>query len=295
MKSSYKKAIVYDLETGGLKKEYCSVTEIAAVAVDLETLEIIDETEMIIKPYLDLRVVPENALKAAKVLYKEVSEKEPESGKNLLAFKGELLSINNLNDVVDDVVLFWERVKKLKIKFLEGGQLEEFLTSSDLGDITNLYFELAYNSGAFAVNKMNKQMLEETGVCRLEAIKKFGAFMMEHKVGNNKPLLSGHNIKRFDNPILEKFLLMSKVKLESLVNDCETLDTLELVKLRFTDISGYSLSETANALGIVLKDAHRALPDTIANAKLLISLLKSLRGEGAQSETYERRKYSMNY
>ena len=55
MESPYKKVIVYDLETGGLKKDINAITEIAMVVVDLETLKVEETFSTIIKPMLDLR------------------------------------------------------------------------------------------------------------------------------------------------------------------------------------------------------------------------------------------------
>ena len=73
------------------------------------------------------------------------------------------------------------------------------------------------------------------------------------------------------------------------------IDTLEWARLRFTEISSFSLGVCANEVGLTLKEAHRALPDTVANAKFLIKLLKSMRGEGSQETKYVRRKFNFNF
>ena len=93
MKSPYTKAIVFDTETGGLKKDFNSLTELAFVAIDMETLEAVDEMEVMILPYLDLSTMQEDSLKEAKEIYKYLSIKDETTGKKVLTYKNEKLGI----------------------------------------------------------------------------------------------------------------------------------------------------------------------------------------------------------
>ena len=82
---------------------------------------------------------------------------------------------------------------------------------------------------------------------------------------------------------------------EKLFNQTQMIDTLEWSRLRWFEAPSYALGVCANAVGVELKDAHRALPDTEANAEFLIKMLKGLRGEGSQETKYEKRKFNMNF
>jgi len=63
------------------------------------------------------------------------------------------------------------------------------------------------------------------------------------------------------------------------------------------EMSKFNLNSCCDKLGIRLLDAHSAMPDTEANAKLLVSMLKSLRGSGdiLQEEEGERFRESFTF
>ena len=277
MKSPYTKAIVYDTETGGLKKDFNSLTELAFVAVDMETLEEVDEMEVMILPYLDLSTMEDDNMKEAKELYKYLSVKDESTGKKMLTYKGEKLGIKDLSELSEDLESF--RAEYLKDKTII--DYAELLTIEDTGlkDLVLLLFDKCYNPGAFEATGINRQMLINEGVHRDEAFEKVQAFFLKHTEGNSKPILSGHNIRKFDNPFMEKFFALYKKDFNNFINPTQTIDTLEW----------------ANEVGITLKDAHRAINDTRGNAKLFIKIIQSLRGQGTQKSTYKRRKYKMNY
>jgi DNA polymerase III alpha subunit (gram-positive type) len=73
------------------------------------------------------------------------------------------------------------------------------------------------------------------------------------------------------------------------------IDTLEWARLKWFNMSSFALGVVANEVGITLKDAHRAIHDTRANAKFFIKMLSHLRGEGTQKSNYKRRKFKMNF
>tara|TARA_R110000764_G_scaffold136345_1_gene224244 strand:+ start:47 stop:928 length:882 start_codon:yes stop_codon:yes gene_type:complete len=293
MKSAYQKAIVYDSETGGLKKEFNSLTELAFVAIDMETLEAVDEMEVMILPYLDLSTMQEDSLKEAKELYKYLSIKDETTGKKLLTYKDEKLGIQDLELLSMDIELF----KRLYLKSSNIIDYKELvlIEETDLKPLARLLFDKCYNPGAFAATGINRQMLLDEGVDRKVAFEKVESFFLKHTKGNSKPILSGHNIKKFDNPFMEKFFSLYKKDFNNFINATQMIDTLEWARLKWFNMSSFSLGVVANEVGITLKDAHRAIHDTRANAKLFIKMMQALRGEGSQKSSYKRRKLNMKF
>ena len=303
MQSPLKTIIVYDLETGGLLKEYNTITEIAMVAVDLETLSIKDEMSVMIKPRIDLRnsllfteKVPlgDTFKDEAKELYKRLGEKDLDTGIKTLPYGKEKITLKNLVPLIDGIKLFHEKISsEYRSGILTLDDINTF-QNGDLKDIFEIYYSNAYNEQALDITKISKKMLVENGVEFEDAFKKCEKFIKANTSGNHKPILAGHNIKGFDNPFFSKFFLDNKSNLEKLTNKL-VLDTLELARLKFWELSSYSLGVVSNEVGLTLKEAHRALPDTVANAHFLIKLLKSLRGDGGKGTKYVRRKFKLNY
>ncbi len=293
MKSPYKTAIVFDTETGGLKSSFNSLTELAFVAVDMETLEEIDEFEVMILPYLDLSTIEEDNLKEAKSLYKYLSVKDETTGKKMLTYKGELLGIKDLEPLSKEIELF--RALYLKDKtIIDYPELVE-IEATLLKDLALLFFDKCYNPGAFEATGINRQLLLDEGVDRGRAYKQIEAFFLMHTNGNSKPILSGHNIRKFDNPFMEKFFSLYKKNFNDFINPTQMIDTLEWARLKWFDMPSYALGVVSNELGITLKDAHRAINDTRGNAKLFIKMMQHLRGQGSAKSNYKRRKFPMNF
>ena len=293
MKSPYQTTIVFDTETGGLKSSFNSLTELAFVAIDMDTLEAIDEMEVMILPYLDLSTIEEEDLKEAKALYKYLSAKDETTGKKLLTYKGELLSIRDLEPLAEEIKLFRSLYLKDKtiIDYPELVEIEE----TDLKDLALLFFDKCYNPGAFEATGINRQMLLDEGIDRGLAYKKIEAFFLKHTLGNSKPILSGHNIRKFDNPFMEKFFSLYKKNFNDFINPTQMIDTLEWARLKWFDMPSFALGVVANEVGITLKDAHRAINDTRGNAKFFIKMMQHLRGQGSAKSNYKRRKFSMNF
>ena len=106
MKSPYQRTIVFDTETGGLRSSFNSLTELAFVSVDMETLQEIDELEVMMLPYLDLGSMEEESLKEAKAIYKYLSTKDEDTGKKVLNYKGEKLGIKQLLPLSEEISNF---------------------------------------------------------------------------------------------------------------------------------------------------------------------------------------------
>ena len=69
MQTPYQKIIVFDLETSGLKPEYHAITEVALIAIDAKTLEIVDKYVTAIKPYRSEELYTPDAAKLTGYTY----------------------------------------------------------------------------------------------------------------------------------------------------------------------------------------------------------------------------------
>lgn len=294
MQSPYKKVIVYDLETGGLKKDINAITEIAMVVIDLETLKVEETFSTIIKPMLDFENLEAESVKESKAIFKAVSIKDSETKVPYIMYKGERLTIKDLGPVVDDIDELEMLIERKGTQY-NYNQIVALENSEKYGDITKLYFDKTYNPEAMKVTHMTREMLVNEGIDISEAIEKVADIFKRYTIGNAKPILAGHNIKKFDNPFLEKFLSRGNYDLNKMINETQMIDTLEWARLRWFEASSFSLGVCVNSVGLTLKEAHRALPDTEANAQLLIKMLKGLRGEGQSEKKYEKRKYKFNF
>lgn len=295
MVTPFKKIITYDYETGGLDPAVNPPTELAMVAIDVATLEIIDEFTVMFRPRLDLCFIDTNFKKEAQRIFKDLAYEEIEDGKKLkrLMYKGELLTPRTLNELVPDIEAFYNFLDERGSFVIEYEEYLEFL-ESEYKDIAKIFFDLSYNPSALSVTHMSIEMLLKDGVTIEEGYRMALEFIETHTHGANKPIIAGHNIKKFDNPFLIRGFQIIGVNILSKINDL-MFDTLEMARLRWIEISSYSLGIVANALGLTLKEAHRALPDTIANAKVLIAMIKNLRGEGQGESEYVRKKFNLNY
>lgn len=305
MKSKYRTAIVYDLETGGLSYNVNSITEAAFVAVDLETLEIVEEMSVMFEPRVDLRWIS-NPTKDAKAIYKNIGEKDDDTGIKTLKFKEHKITLKNIEPLVEALNEFYVMIEKYyPNKILTKGILEDFRDSNHK-DIVEIIFNNCYTPGALEVTHISKEMIEEEGVSQKKAYEKIKDMISRHTKGNSKPIMVGHNIGSlprrivkgkevgpdgFDNPFMEKLFLDNNDDWFYSIND-EIIDTLKWARLKWSELASYSLGVCANEVGLTLKEAHRALPDTVANAKFFIKMFQHLRGEGSLKSRYKRRKFN---
>lgn len=294
MQSPYKKAIVYDLETGGLNLDHNNITEIAAVVVNLETLKVEDTFSTLIKPHFDLEFRLGESAKEARSIFKAIAEKDGETKIPMLNYKGRERTIKDLDDMIEDISNFDQFLDK-RGNIYSCEQIKILESNEKYRDVVDLYFNKTYNPQAMRVTHMTREMLE-SGQSIEDAIESTVQFFKKHAVGNSLPILAGHNIKGFDNPFFSKFLSRGGYDLQKLICQTQMIDTLEWARLRWFEMPSYSLGVCANEVGLTLKEAHRALPDTLANADFLIKLLKDLRGEGSQKTVaYKRRKFNFNF
>lgn len=296
MVSNYKKFLTYDLETGGLKKEYCSITEIAMVTVDAKSLKVEDELSIVIEPYFDLRNIESDVKKEAKIIFNLIAELNEDTKKKEIIYKGERVTMLNLTPLFEDLKLFNSVIKE---KYKEQNfilSLSDFETLEKNGykDICEIYFSKCYTPGALAVTGNTRESLTRDGISKEEAFKKAKEYIESKKVGNKKPVRCGHNIGKFDDPVFKIFFDIFKTDFYDMFVPF-VFDTLKFGHLCFDSSANYSLATCCGNFDIVLKDAHTAIFDTRANASLVIKILERLRGFGTSEKKYERKKYNFNF
>lgn len=309
MQTPYKKGITFDLETSGFSTIYNSITEIAMVAIDMEKLSIVDEFSVLLKPRLDLNWRTDESIKDAKIIFKNISEKDEDSGIKTIKYKGKKITLKNVSDLEDDIDGFRKLLDSAyKDNFIKSEEIKELL-NSEYKDVFELYLSNAYNKEAEKVSGISLDLLFKDGLELEDAFSMVLKFMESHTHGNSKPIMIGHNIGSlprrivkgkevkpdgFDNPFMEKFFAQNKDDYFYRINDL-IIDTLKEAKLKWFELPSYNLGTCCNEVGITLKEAHRALPDTISNAKLFIKMTKSLRGDGSSNTKKPRRKFSANF
>lgn len=295
MKSPLKKVIVFDIETGGLTEGINSLTEIAMVAIDLENLSIIDEVSFMFQPYLDLRKINEHPMDEAKYLYKNLAMKDADTKIKTLNFGDNKITLKNIDLLEPEIKKFYDIIfTEYKSMILTQKDFEDLRSREGIKNVVDLFIERSYNKEALNITNIDLKTLEKNGLNYGDGSKEFCNFVSKHTVGNSKPILAGHNIKGFDIGFVELLLKYNGKELSKITNKF-LIDTLEMARLKFTELPNFSLGTCADKVGLTLKESHRALPDTLANAKFLIKMLKNLRGDGVGEQKYVRKKFKLNY
>jgi len=113
-----------------------------------------------------------------------------------------------------------------------------------------------------------------------------------------KPILVFHNAS-FDIPFVDYIFTR---KDDSLFKYVEKVvqDTIFLSRMKYghIEVSNHKLESACEREGVELSDAHSALPDTIATAKLFIAYISNLRtgkSTGGGEETYSREKIEFQF
>lgn len=142
---------------------------------------------------------------------------------------------------------------------------------------------VTYTKEALAINGLTMRQIEG-GKPAKQVVLEIIAFAKKHKRVSKKPMLCGHNIEKFDNPWIDYFFLCNKKDAaQHFENWC--IDTMWWAGMKWPEVGenesllDHKLGTCCIASGIKLSNAHSAMPDTEANAQLIISFIKSLRGE----------------
>ena len=309
MKSKYRKAVTYDLETGGFNQGYNSITEAAFVEVDFETLKITGQHTVVFLPYIDISWIGE-PIKDAKLIYKNIGSKDPDTGIKTLQFKDNKVTLKNLDAFIGAITEFYGFLKENYegVKILEFEDIED-IESTEFADIFKVFYDNAYNPQALQVTGISRELLEKEGLPYTEAFQIIKGLIDSNCDGTIKPVIIGHNIGSlprrivrgkekapdgFDNPFMEKLFFDNGGDFFDSIND-DIIDTLKWSRLKWFELPSYALGAVAAEVNLTLNDAHRALPDTIANAKFAIKMFQHLRGEGSSKSSYERRKFDLKF
>lgn len=140
---------------------------------------------------------------------------------------------------------------------------------------------LIYSQQALEVHGITKEIQDENSVPLKEIFKTCRDWFTKYKNPRQMCTLAGHNIVSFDNAFLKNFFKFMGDDIDRYVKFY--LDTMHIAHLSALEQMDYKLGTCCQLAGVDLVDTHRAQNDVDANAELLISYIKKLRGEG-QSE-----------
>lgn len=136
----------------------------------------------------------------------------------------------------------------------------------------------AYTGGAMKVNGLSLPFLEQNGKDIAVVMKEVSDFIRNNEVKvprrTIKPQLVGHNVE-FDLGFLEANMTRCGLDLYDIIHPiihCTMLQ-MQIGFPRAEMIANHKLGTCTEYFGIELEDAHSALPDTIATAKLAMALM----------------------
>lgn len=132
---------------------------------------------------------------------------------------------------------------------------------------------------ALAVNGIELDVLESSGVALQQVYKDLKSLFVKYKNPRHKAILGGHNFDGFDFDFFKNLFEFAGDDIEKYVKWRE--DTLRYAYYANLEQSDYKLVTCCNEFGIDLVGAHRALNDTRATAKLFIEFVKRLRSVGS--------------
>lgn len=141
--------------------------------------------------------------------------------------------------------------------------------------------DLVYSEQALETHGITKEIQDENFTPLKDIYKTCKQWFTKYKNPRQMCTLAGHNIVGFDNPFLRNFFNYMGDDIDKYVK--YYIDTMQLAHMSALEQMDYKLGTCCQLAGIDLVDAHRALNDTKANAQLMISYIKKLRGEGQQS------------
>lgn len=154
--------------------------------------------------------------------------------------------------------------------------------------------DLIYSQQATEVHGITQEIQEENSTSLKDIYKTLKTWFTKYKNPRQLCTLAGHNIggqsiNGFDNPFLKNFFAYMGDDIDKYVK--YYIDTMLLAHISSLEQIDYKLGTCCQLAGVDLVDAHRALNDTKANANLLISYIKKLRGEGQNIEKIKEQRF----
>lgn len=154
--------------------------------------------------------------------------------------------------------------------------------------------DLIYQEEAAKVSGITKAICEKDGL-EVEAVfKEFCEFLNKYRKGKKLPILVGHNLKKFDLEFVENLFVLHKSDPMKFL-DPNVEDTMEWMRKKYVEAPSFNLASCTEMSKIDHVQAHRALPDTIATAKLWIHILKCLRGSSDNNLPVAPKKFRENF
>lgn len=150
------------------------------------------------------------------------------------------------------------------------------------------YANLVIKPDALIANGIALDTIMNCNVTSKDAVDGMIKFFKKCNSKSKKPILVGHNIKKFDNKFLEFIFEHNKKDLYDCVEThCE--DTIWFSRIRdgHNDVDGHSLGAVCQRMNVELINAHRAESDTRATAALWVNYVKLLRSQGSSNEVAE--------
>lgn len=135
---------------------------------------------------------------------------------------------------------------------------------------------LIYSKAAEETSGISLSMCEEKGVDIKIVCDGVTDFITKYKHGSALPVMLGHNFIKFDSEFMVNLFEINGLDLFKYVQKSPE-DTIHWSRLMWQESIDYKLGTCCQNAGIVLSDAHRALTDTLATAKLWITFMKNLR------------------
>lgn len=156
--------------------------------------------------------------------------------------------------------------------------------------------ECYYSQGALDVHGITKEMLEEKGVPWKELAKQFYDLVLSTRCTKgawSKPILVGHNLN-FDVPFLINWFTLAKLDPSKIFQGNKDywgnwqpiiLDTIHLSRARWPELSVFKLGSCAEASGVEVVDAHRAIADVVVTSQIFAQDLLLMRSKSGVSSS----------
>ena len=248
--SYYGRYIVFDLETGGKDPRKNAITEVAMIAIDSDSLEEVGRYETLISPYDAIYTAEAEAISGIPF---ELLKRD---GKPIEKVFEELLDFLEVHKVGS------------KKPVLSGHNIDDF-------DMDFLKYQL--------FDRFKKKM------SRYVSCEDFSLSMDDTKealLNSLVELITDEKLYGKVEKAVSKVFRQSKPTYTTY----NTFDTLKMSRHMITNTERHTLGLSCGARGIVIEEAHRAMPDTEANAKLLIKLLQAGRSDNSIDGTRKKKR-----
>lgn len=148
---------------------------------------------------------------------------------------------------------------------------------------------LIYSELAEKVSGLGRKQCEEKGKDVNIVLREFIKELIKAKEVGKLPIFVAHNTP-FDAPFIVNMFEFCKEDLFKYIQD-QPEDTLRWSRMLWTESTNYKLGTVCENANITLSDAHHAITDAEATAKLWIYFLKNLRGLGTKIDKSEEKRF----